>query len=387
MFDDISFCRKSPVRLSALLIFFAVRMFFSVSSIGFSKDISSGEKHQPVVLELINVLEHRPDLKKALEDSIRKAELLDILDLAAYYNFSDKWVTAIPADKDWLPMRLEFYYIIDNSPNNKLQKDPVFQQWVHKFINNLGNFLDTTESAKGLETFYTDPDFHVNDYIKDPSGWLTFNQFFARHAKPGKRPIDGLCDDAVVVSPADSVFEGQWEINEKSEITAKGFKWSVLELLSDSPYKERFKGGIFIHGYLSPRDYHRFHVPVRGVVKEARKINGKVVLDVYKKEDGSLAVRNGVGYQFTQERGLIIIDSPVGLVAVVPIGMGIVSSVNLTAEKDITLAKGEEFGYFAFGGSDIIVMFEPGIKVSITAEAGVHYNQGKKIATVIKKQE
>jgi len=61
---------------------------------------------------------------------------------------------------------------------------------------------------------------------------------------------------------------------------------------------------------------------------------------------------DGTGYQFTQARGLIVIDSPVGLVAVLPIGMGQVSSVNLTAQVGAHLAKGEEFGYFAFGGSD-----------------------------------
>lgn len=82
---------------------------------------------------------------------------------------------------------------------------------------------------------------------------------------------------------------------------------------------------------------------------------------------------------------MIVIDSPAGLVAVVPVGMGIVSSVNLTAEEGVTLAKGEEFGDFAFGGSDIIVMFEAAMKVKITAEIDTHYNQGKAIAIAVKK--
>ncbi len=138
-----------------------------------------------------------------------------------------------------------------------------------------------------------------------------------------------------------------------------------------------------MHSYLSAHDYHRFHVPVRGVVREVRKIPGQVILDVIKKEDGSLDMIDGTGYQFTQARGLIIIESPIGLVAVLPIGMGQVSSVNLTAEVGASLAKGEEFGYFTFGGSDIIVMFEKD-KVRITAQIDTHYNQGKKIATTIK---
>lgn len=110
-------------------------------------------------------------------------------------------------------------------------------EWTLQFAKDWGSFLDTTESAKELETFYTDPIYHIDDYVKAPSGWLTFNQFFARHVKPGKRPIDGLCDDSVIVSPADSVFQGQWKIDEDSEITVKGLKWSVHKLLDGSPFK------------------------------------------------------------------------------------------------------------------------------------------------------
>ncbi len=154
------------------------------------------------------------------------------------------------------------------------------------------------------------------------------------------------------------------------------------ELLDGSPFQDRFKGGIYIQGYLSAHDYHRFHVPVRGVVREVRNISGRVILDVIKKEDGSLDMTDGDTYQLSQQRGLIIIESPLGLVAVLPIGMGQVSSVNLTAEVGATLAKGEEFGYFTFGGSDIIIMFEAD-KVKVTAQVGTHYNQGKAIATTI----
>ncbi len=258
----------------------------------------------------------------------------------------------------------------------------MFQQWTLKFIKDWGNFLDTTESAEGLETLYTDPIYQIDDYFRGPSGWLTFNQFFARQVRPGKRPIDGLCDDSVIVSAADSVFHGQWDIDEDSQITVKGLEWSLYKLLDGSPFQDRFKAGMYMHSYLSAHDYHRFHVPVRGVVREVRNIPGRVILDVIKKEDGSLDMTDGDTYQLTQQRGLIIIESPLGLVAVLPIGMGQVSSVNLTAQVGATLAKGEEFGYFTFGGSDIIIMFEAN-QVKVTAQVGTHYNQGKGVAIAV----
>jgi len=340
--------------------------------------------HQPIVEELVVLLRLRPDLRGALEESLHKAGRLGILTLSDYYEFLDEMVTMVPTQspRPAISQLNKFYYLIDHS--SCLRKDSLFQSWVVEFARDWGSFLDTTESAKGLGTFYTDPSFHIDDYYVGPSGWLTFNQFFARQVRPGKRPVAGLCDDRIVVSPADSVFMGHWPIDEHSEITVKNvMKYSVLELLDSSPYQDRFKGGVFIHSFLNVNDYHRYHVPVGGVVKEIRKISGRAILDVVKKADGSLEVVDGTGYQFTQIRGLIVLDSPVGLVAVLPIGMAQVSSVNLTPEEGATLAKGEEFGYFLFGASDIIVLFEAG-EVEITAEIGTHYNQGTKIGHAVK---
>jgi phosphatidylserine decarboxylase len=75
-----------------------------------------------------------------------------------------------------------------------------------------------------------------------------------------------------------------------------------------------------------------------------------------------------------------VLEGAIGLVAVLPIGMCQVSSVILTAEKGVTLRKGEEMSYFQFGGSDIIVLFEAKSNVSFTAQPGVHYKMGTKIA-------
>jgi hypothetical protein len=156
----------------------------------------------------------------------------------------------------------------------------------------------------------------VDDYFEGPSGWLTFNQFFAREMRPGKRPIAAPRDDKVIVSPADAVFMGHWPITEDSNITLKGVNWAVADLLDSSPYKDAFKGGIYMHSFLYIDDYHRYHVPVGGTVKEIRNISGRVYLDVRRNPDGSLDVVDGDTYQFNQERGLIVIDSPeVGLKA------------------------------------------------------------------------
>jgi len=125
------------------------------------------------------------------------------------------------------------------------------------------------------------------------------------------------------------------------------------------------------------KDHHWFHAPVGGVVKEVRKISGRVTMDVIKNADGTLGIVDGTGYQFTQDRGIVVIDSPLGLVTVLPIGMAKISPVNLSVEVGATISKGEEFGFFAFGGSDIVTLFGAG-RVQLDANIGAHYNQGRK---------
>ncbi len=334
--------------------------------------------HQPIVAELMALLSSRPDLSDALMESIRNADLAEVVTLADYCRFLNQMVTLIPTDRNLNPFILKFYYLIGASPQGLLRADASFQQWAHRFAEDWGAFLDSPASAAGIESFYANPDYHMTEYCVAPSGWLTFNQFFARQARPGKRPVSARCDDGVVVSPADSVFQGHWPISSESVIVVKGLKWSVLELLDGSQYQDRFRGGVFTHSFLNVNDYHRYHVPVAGIVKESRRIHGRVATDVIKGRDGTLEIVDGTGYQFTQARGLIVVDSPLGLVAVLPIGMAQVSSVTLTADVGSTLVKGEEFGFFSFGGSDIVMLFEAG-KVTFDAKIGTHYNQGMAI--------
>ena len=197
----------------------------------------------------------------------------------------------------------------------------------------------------------------------------------------------------MIVSPTDSTPVGCWPISQRSEIfveqtkdgllSSKGIVWSIHELLADSAYADRFRGGVFTHNSLTTYDYHRWHTPVQGRVVEAKIIRGQAFLDVTVGEtlvDGRktrvLKAENGTGYQFVQTRGLVVIESPIGLVACIPMGMGQVSSVVITANVGVTLHKGEELGYFQFGGSDFVMVFERASNARLIAQAGVHVNQG-----------
>ncbi len=145
--------------------------------------------------------------------------------------------------------------------------------------------------------------------------------------------------------------------------------------------------------FSAPNDYHRQHAPVSGRVLEARDIMGVTYLQVVPKPvagsdrntlDGqrvdTFDAPDDPGYEFMQNRGLIVMESAIGLVAILPMGMGQVSSVVVTAEEGRVLRKGEEISYFQFGGSDIVMVFESSSNVHFTAKEGMHYKYGRAIA-------
>ncbi len=339
-------------------------------------------RHAPVVEDLVQLLHTRPDLRAALEDAIRTANLKGIQNTEAFLDHLDDLVTEFPTRRETPPEPLQVTYIIDQAPEDRLNRNESFNAWMKKYMKAWGEFLNTSVSAAGIPSFTALPNFHMDDYFAEPSGWLTFNQFFACEVKPGKRPIADPRNDKVIVSPADSVFAGKWDIDTNSKVTVKGVTWPIAKLLEGSPYQDAFKNGIYTHSFLKFDDYHRYHVPVAGKIKEVRKIQGRVYVNVIRKADGSLQVIDGDTYQYNQERGLIVIDAPeVGLVAVLPIGMGVVSSVNLTPEVGVRLQKGDEFGFFMFGGSDIVMLFQ-NKNIVIDAEVGRKYLQGQRIGHI-----
>jgi len=370
-------------------------------------------KYHPIVQDLVQLIELN-NWKQHFERAIKKANgknvplLENVKNLEEYLDWIDAFLYWVPTENssgqnvnDHLSA---FYFIADQEPLLSLQNKVVpndnalplttFSEWLVNYANAMGDFLDTPESLtpESEQTFYDSPYYNMKEYSRPHGGWRSFNQIFARNFKPGYRPIAAVSDQSIVVMPADSTFGGQWEIRKDSNVTVKNLNWKVSELLEGSPYKDRFENGLFMHSYLSPTDYHRQHAPVGGKVLEARVIQGQVYLEVeatpIEKQPGKHQLKlkrnydsfDTAGYQFAQSRGLIVLETPIGLVAILPIGMCQVSSVILTAEVGVTVRKGEELSYFQFGGSDIILLFEASSNVCFSAQKNVHYKMGTKIA-------
>ena len=316
---------------------------------------------------------------------------VDELSYIHYLNNFIRWIPQQSGDKVWRkPGTLEsqevydrlchYYFLVDQKTSTGIlaQNIPWFSNFLVTYANYWGDFLNTKESFNRtiLETFIKfSPKYRVQDSMVNgvPNGnWDTFNKFFSRELNPGLGPIDSPNDNSVVTTPADCTFRKQYAINKHSEIPEIIIKQThrfgnINLLLKGSQYSNSFANGTFVHYFLGPYSYHRFHTPVSGLIKECYPVQGLTFLEVNISDKQFNAPDNAEnGYQFSQARGIITIDttnSPdgdMGIVAVVPIGMCQVSSVHMTAAPNTYANKGDEFGYFQFGGSDIILLFQEG---------------------------
>lgn len=382
-------------------------------------------------------------------------ELENIKTLDQFYYYVDSLVTWIPEIRVWdwegetlhertAYLRITQFYYYFNQPLLEALQSPIepvegeklspISSWLRDFSVEWGEFLDTEASCKYLESFKYAPEYAWQDYEKQPEDYNSFNEFFARTFKDidVQRPVAQISDDRVIVFPAESTFVGQWAVSTPvgdplpapPSIVVKHIEWPIAELLKDSKYGEDFQGGIFCHSFLNTYDYHRQHTSVAGKVLEAKFIPGQVYLEVELKDvdtsDTSSAIARAViprrlldaddptGYQFVQCRGLLVLESKIGKVAILPMGMAQVSSVVFVTPKDegqepivLTpgekegldyyrqvdllnekiknalvgkhLDKGEMFSYFQFGGSDCVMVFERKANVNVTAVVGTHY--------------
>jgi phosphatidylserine decarboxylase precursor len=271
---------------------------------------------------------------------------------------------------------------------NSLQYHEPVRSWLIKYAKAWGAFLSTPESWNEdyLQKALADERFGLTrGWYEDPSNWKSFNDFFARYLKsPYQRPIASPEDDSVVVAPADSVPQGVWQIDDQSRLVARegaaiksSVVYSIPELLGqDSAYKDAFAGGILTHTFLDVQDYHRYHFPVAGTVREVRIIAqddaaGGIML--WNKEKKKYQLDAAVeGWQFIETRGYAIVETErYGLVAAIPVGMSQVSSVNFEAsvKPGAVVKKGDMLGAFLFGGSDFIMLFQPRAGFQFTAPA------------------
>lgn len=365
----------------------------------------------PAMPELKRLVAANPEVKRLLVASIEQAKQVNpdpntnpAQSLEQYYDLVSRAERAIPgsllkekADATLyqrIDQSLSCLYFIADQPlnelegrgyfNNSLQYVEPYSSWLKTFARSWGAFLNTPESwnKEYLRLAQADETFGLNGgWYEDPSRWSTFNQFFARRLKSAdQRPIAAPGDESIVVSPVDAIPQGVWAIDNSSRVIEKSgipvktaTVQSVEHLIGErSAYKATFAGGTFTHLFLDVGDYHHYHFPLGGVVREMAIIPGQEMAGGRVTWD-SLNRRyafdpSSVRWQSLETRGCVILETErSGLVALLPIGMSPVSSVNLEPilKEGVRVRKGDLLGHFLFGGSDFVIVFQAGYEFTL----------------------
>jgi phosphatidylserine decarboxylase len=193
----------------------------------------------------------------------------------------------------------------------------------------------------------------VDEFAKKPYAFKTFNEFFYRALKPGARPVAG--DERVAVLPADGRHLAFQNVDAAAGFYAKGQRFDLKAFLGDEALAAKFAGGAMLISRLCPVDYHRFHFPVAGMPTEARLINGFLY------SVSPVALRRNLAYLWENKRMVTLVESPAfGTVAVCEIGATMVGSIFQSYLASRPVARGEEKGWFKFGGSCVVTLFQPG---------------------------
>jgi len=226
----------------------------------------------------------------------------------------------------------------------------------------------------------------------DPADYASFNAWFTRALKPGARTFDP--DPKALLCPCDGRISELGQLRENLILQAKGKDYSLEDLLAGDPVCSQLQGGHFFTIYLSPRDYHRVHMPLAGRLQRMIHVPGRLfsVSPYTVRQVPRLFARN--------ERVISIFETDAGPLAMVLVGAMLVSStetvwagevtptnsksVTVTeyTDNDITLARGAEMGRFNMG-STVILLVPPGtMKDTVRLRAGDPLLLGQKLGDI-----
>lgn len=223
-------------------------------------------------------------------------------------------------------------------------KRPAFSKWY-------GWRMSKPESAQRVLPFIAKYGLNPDDFAETPGSFRSFNEFFFRKLKTAARPIDA----APVVFPADGRHLGFPDISAIDSFFVKGQRFDLAGLLDDAALAAKYANGSLVLSRLCPVDYHRFHFPAAGVPSETRLINGPLF------SVSPIALAQNLSYLWTNKRTLTELKTDdFGTILLLEIGATCVGTIQQTFKPGIPVEKGAEKGYFAFGGSSTITIFEPG---------------------------
>lgn len=301
------------------------------------------------------------------------------------YLFLNEWFYFLPDTKNGLDKIIEFSMLYYHNPKGmKFVLEEPGYSWSLSFIEERGKFMDSPESVKGIKKWLEDKSIKHDDFVLPREGFESFNAFFTRDLKPGARTVEGINDNSILVSPADGVVNMiNNDLKMDTQIPTKGrMTLNLNALLSNSKYAEKFVGGTAMAVFLKPDNYHHYHAPISGTVVEANEDVGDRLFGMPDIPDiinnGNIAYNKDYSVFERFRHGYLVIDTEeYGYVAMMPIGLQTIGSVVFKEQfkkvedtNPVKIYKGQEVGYFAYGGSTVLLIFQKGVFSSLSVQQG-----------------
>lgn len=215
----------------------------------------------------------------------------------------------------------------------------------------LGMEKNTRWSARGLAEFVKRYGIDMEEVERPLERYASFNDFFTRKLKVGSRPV---CGGATVALPADGRHSGWQDASSVQGVFVKGQRFDLPALLGSRELAERYQHGTLVISRLCPVDYHRFHFPLAGTPEAPVRIPGPLA------SVSPYCLRHRLAWLWTNKRELTVLHTEeAGDVLSVAVGAAGVGAIEQTYMPGCFVDKGTEQGYFAFGGSTVITLFEP----------------------------
>lgn len=216
-----------------------------------------------------------------------------------------------------------------------------------------GLFMNLRISRRKIASFVQRYNIDLSQFEEKPNGYKHFNDFFRRKFRYGVRPI--CADDDTLCFPAEGRHIGFADVDFEQTFFVKGKHFTLEKLVNNRAVAEYFRGGSCVISRLSPVDYHRFHFPCDCVPQKSYCING-TLLSVH-----PIALREGFRVFCENKRWMTVLKSEtLGTILMLEVGATLVGSVKQTFKPFNAVKKGAEKGFFSFGGSTVITIFERG---------------------------
>ncbi len=223
-----------------------------------------------------------------------------------------------------------------------------------------GSFQDSPLSKKKITPFIANFNIAMDDYLPEEgrnskSPYSSFNQFFIRRFKEGKRQFVASAQEMPAFSEAR--YFGYSSVHDDEKVPVKGVYLKPKALLANPAWEETFHDGPLLLARLCPVDYHRFHYPDDGVILDDYRISGML------HSVNPLALKAKQDILITNERHVTILDTKnFGKLAYIEVGAVCVGKIvqSKPLVKGQSFKRGDEKGYFLFGGSTVIVIGEKG---------------------------